>query len=475
MDDHLQELHVLAGSLAEKMHVFRRAIERNPSFSRAGARASVLAVLDVLEREVISVFAENADVADSASRLRSLQGMVGAICASLDWQSPSFLHALQSEAGLQTGRIQGTINDYKRDHHLDSADYEKRFIREYVDRKTPLPVRAHLTVSGMSALATIVNSLQMYGVLPGPILLGCSSYFENKMIIHRLFPGQVVEVDEEDTEGLIEAVRLHKPKVIFLDSLCNAQTLAMPDLARLMPALAKLVTEDTYLVLDNSGLGPSCQPLRFMPAVPTRFRLVVFESLNKHHQFGLDRVTGGVIWTQEIYFGWLSGACIHLGTQMPDVSVLSLPTPNRALLDARLALIGRNAQALAEALDTHVRSRPRSPFARVAYPGLPAHPSYAWARERSFHGASLIPIFKDDRQAVRLSKIFLSRAIKEARSAHIDLTAGTSFGLDTTRVYLTALHASKVTTPFLRISAGTESPQQLAVLIEVFKRAMDAL
>ncbi len=461
MDEAGQELRFLAESQADRLRLFRRWVEKNPDSTRKGARETALSVVVRLEEYVTAIIQEldngSFDTADLSARLRTLQGLVAAVCASLDWQSPSFLHSLNSEAGTQTGIVEGTISDYKRDHHFDAEEYERKFVRAYVDKLSPLPVHAFVTSSGMSAFTTLVVGLQMEGVLPGPIILGRSCYFENKMVLHKMFQGCITEVDEQNINEILEAVKTKQPAVIFLDSICNTETLAMPDLAKLLPALVSACSKNTYLVLDNSGLGPVCQPLRLMPILPSKLKLYVFESLNKHHQFGLDRVTGGIIWTQEIFSGWLQSARMHLGTNIPDASVLALPEPNRQLLDTRLALIERNALLVARALDEHIKALPNTSFLQAVCPG---------------RGASLVLKFKVDKNVVRLSKQFIDLAIKEARGSGIDLTAGTSFGLNTTRVYLTALYGTKVTSPFLRLSIGTESPADLEKLIEVFKRVI---
>jgi len=464
MDEMVYELRFLAESQAERLRMFRQWLEKHPDSARNGARETALSIVTELEANIALVIGELdggvVELVEVSARLRVLQGLVGAVCVSLDWQSPSYLHALHSEAGTQTGIIEGTISDYKRDHHHDADVYERKFVAEYVDRRSPLPVHAWVTSSGMSAFTTLVEGLRMEGILPGPIVMGKNCYFENKILLRRMFPGLITVVDEMNVDEVVETVRAKQPAVIFLDSICNTETLAMPDLAGLLPALASACSRSTYLVLDNSGLGPSCQPLIFMPVLPSRLKLYVFESLNKHHQFGMDRVTGGIIWTQEIFSGWLQSARMHLGTNIPDASVIALPPPNRTLLDARLARLWKNAVTVANALDEHIKVSPNSPFSSVVYPG---------------HGASLVLKFQENKNVVRLSKQFIDLATKEARRVSVDLTAGTSFGLNTTRIYLTALLSSKTASPFLRISVGTESVSQLDKLIDVFKRTIDAL
>jgi len=201
--------------------------------------------------------------------------------------------------------------------------------------------------------------------------------------------------------------------------------------------------------------------------MPRKIHLIVIESLNKFHQFGFDRVTGGIAWGVGAGIKHFFSYRMHLGTNISDSSVHSLPLPNRALLEKRLLRHGRNAFILASHLDDHVRSGTSRFVEEVVYPGLSAYPGYAWMRHRTFHGAFLALRFKEKFRTGTIYRDFVSRVMRRARKEGVPLTGGTSFGLSSTRVYLTALHASAVE-PFVRISAGTEISseiQQIATVI----------
>ena len=411
----------------------------------------------------------------SAEKLRELQGITAAILASTDWQSPSYAHSINSKAGSQTGKIDGTINDYKRDRHLDAEQYERAFRASYIDAPLRLPPNVLVTSSGMSAFTTILLSLQLDGMIDGPVVAGVSTYFESKLILESFCREHLTYVDEMDVDALLAAVKKIQPSVIFLDSLCNTETIAMPDLTRIITRLAKEITRPTTLVLDNTGLSIMYQPLKDMPLVPSKLTLIVFESLNKYHQFGLDRVTGGVIWTSAISSCRLLLWRMHFGTIMPDASVLALPEPNRALLENLILRMQRNASYLTAIIDEHLRVQKKSPFSHVVYPGLPTYTGYDWTCSKKFHGSFFVLAPKSHQSKIVLYKKFIRRAIALAKKHRVDLVAGTSFGMDTTRVYLTALHADKDTQPFLRISVGTESIATTKKLAQIFIETIDQI
>lgn len=411
----------------------------------------------------------------TADLLRSYQANLAFVLSAGDWQSPTFLHSLVPQAGAQTGKIVGTRNDYKRDGHLDADVYEKAFRKEYIDGMALFPPEVCLTSSGMAAFATLVSFLQSEGVR-GPILVGSASYFENKVVLRKAFPGQIVYVDESDADAVVAAAKRLRPQAVFLDTVCNFATLALPDMAALVPRLLATLSRKSFLVIDNAGMAAMCQPLSWLPKFGIHARLFVVESLNKYYQFGFDRVTAGVVWTTGgLMPCGIRQTRINLGTNVPDASVLALPEPDRRLLDRRMGRMGRNAQRLAETLEAYLAEHPKTSVAHVVYPGLPTHPSSAWAKDRRFHGGFLALAFKPGCQDVPSYKKFVDRAIEKARDAGVDLVSGTSFGFDVTRVYLTTIHYTSVTKPFVRISVGTETAAELDAVARVLISAIESV
>jgi cystathionine beta-lyase/cystathionine gamma-synthase len=180
----------------------------------------------------------------------------------------------------------------------------------------------------------------------------------------------------------------------------------------------------------------------------------MFESLNKYYQFGMDRVTGGILWSTG---GTSTEKLIdyreHLGTIMPDVTSASLPTPNRKLLMRRLQRHERNASLLASAIQEWIDMHPKSQLSQIIFPGLPNHP--ANKLPMPFHGSYFMIEFKKPYQTIPSYKRFVSSVIAEAKRSHVDIVSGTSFGLNRTRIYLTAVR-NKPATPFVRVAVGVE-------------------
>lgn len=410
---------------------------------------------------------------EASERLRVLQSVSAGLIASLDWQSPTFAHALASQAGRQEGLIRATINDYKRDRHFDAENYERAFAREYLSLPSHRLSEVCVMASGMAAFTTIVLHILSMCQSGDTVLIGKDSYFQNKRVLRYAFGSRMRFVDEMDVEGILNAVKETNARALFLDTACNNASMAVPNLNALVLGLSKVVKQPLYLVLDNTVRSMTFQPASLLPLFGHALRLVVFESLMKFHQFGADRVTAGLAWAVGCPRDALFTTRMHAGTNIPDGHIHALPEPDRVVLQRRLDRLGRNAQWLAEALDQYLRQTPSLIISHVVYPGLASHPGYAWTKDMSFHGSYFVLAFADRSAKPEMYDRFVNAVMTEAKKAGVPINGGTSFGFDMTRIYLTARYAGEGTVPFLRVSVGMETIDEIKRLKEVFVHAIE--
>lgn len=404
---------------------------------------------------------------------RSLQSIIAGLITSTDWQSPTFDYSMRSLAGRQSGKIKANFTDYKRDYHLDAKIYAEAFKSEYLDGFFKFPVHTYLVNSGMAALTTILNFLEMEKKITGPILLGASSYFQNKELIKKLFIG-VTEIHEHDTEKIEDFIRTKHPSVLFFDSLCNSYDVAVPNLSTILETVKKSAEKDTYIVIDNTCLAASFQPLQLLGKFPKHIHMIVFESMNKYYQFGMDKAMGGVIYAWGKDTGNLYLTRRDSGTIISDASCYLLPTPNRKLLGKRLKRHERNAKLLTDSLTKYLQDNPKTPLQDVVYPTLHTHPAQQWAKNLSFHGSYFTFFFKSKYATIRIYKKFVSKVLEEAKKQHVQIVGGTSFGMNTSRIYLTAAN-TKFGKPFVRFSVGTETRIEIEKIKEVLITALQRL
>jgi cystathionine beta-lyase/cystathionine gamma-synthase len=409
-----------------------------------------------------------------ADLARSLVARVAALITATDWQSPSIEHSLHSMAGRHTGRVTEHVDDYKRDRHPDADEFEARYLREYVDASEGWELGALMTSCGMSAFSTVLAHLVMDGVLQGPALVGRSVYHECRDLIWRSGIGpQAGDIDETDLDRLLARMKRDRPAGLFLDSLGNVKDVVVPDLPRILAGLAGLGPgPPIHVVIDNTGLSARCQPFGMItrsgavPVIP-----IVFESLTKHAQFGLDRTTAGVIVAPVDVVRNLSRYREHLGTNVGDTAPHVVPRPDRWLLERRLDRLGRNAGELATHLQDIIEATRGDVLTGITYPGLPGHVSYEVAGSLPFRGSFLAVDFHSSHDTYEVHRRFVKSVLYEAERATVPIAVGASFGLNVTRIYVTA-STSVGGTPFVRIAAGTEHRLQLEALKQVFATAI---
>jgi len=476
LQDDFEELEYLTQSILSSLHKFLKDLKYVQNMIRPDTQQYIFKQTVSLEKKLSSQINhikrfKNKTISSHPSEklllklseqkevlsdlVRNQYSIVASLITSLDWQSPSFAYSLYSQAGKQTGKIQGTINDYKRDTHLDEQSYEKLFIREYIDLRFKYGLKALMTSSGQAAFTTILNFLIMEEKTKGKILLGKSSYFQYKQLVAGAFKNQIIEFDEMDPENLIGLIKKYTPSVVFIDSLCNARTIPLPDINALLDYLIKNVSREIYLVIDNTGLACHFQP--WSQCKRNKYiHLLVFESLMKYHHFGLDRATGGIIVAGGRDAVKLFEYRKHLGTNIADTSVYLFPQPNRKRLETRIIRLERNAFLLVKYLRNYLSDN-KNKVEKIVYPGC---------------GTFFNLDFK--RKSIRLYGRFINIVINRAKRKNVQLVGGTSFGMNHTRIYLTSLW-TKYGQPFVRVSVGTENRRQIETVKEVFQTAIDQI
>jgi cystathionine beta-lyase/cystathionine gamma-synthase len=400
-----------------------------------------------------------------ADRLRTLQGIAAAAMTASEWQSPSFAHSGRSNAGTCTGAVRPHVDDYRRDRHPDAAAFEAEYLAAYVDPVPGLDLRALVTSCGMSAFATIVGFLQMERKLDGPVVLGASTYHECRDLLRAMVPKDaLVEAPEHPADALPSAILRHRPAAVFLDSVGNAPGTLVADVLGVVRAM-EAAGRPSYLVLDNTALACTVQPFRLVRH-RRHVRLIVFESLTKYAQFGLDRVTGGAIVAEGRDAEDLDRYREHLGSNISDAAVHAIPRPNRLALERRLSRIERNALVMARCINEAAGRAGGGVVVGAHHPALEDHPSFEIARTLRFRGGWFSIGFSPEFDRPEVHHRLVDLALEEARLRHVPLIGGASFGLDTTRVYPTAA-TTRCGRPFVRVSPGIEHAAAIEEVAEV--------
>jgi cystathionine beta-lyase/cystathionine gamma-synthase len=398
-----------------------------------------------------------------ADLIRSQYSVGASLVVASDWQSPAFACAGATSAGRVTNRVAEHRDDYKRDRHPEARTWERAFLREYVDSPARSSLSALMTASGMAAFTTLLAYLCNEVRPTGPILAGRGMYHECRELLAKSQLGrEAIWVDEPE---LVSASAQLKPAVVFVDAPCNSRGIALPRVDELIATLGR-ARGLTYLVLDRSCGSTFVQPYA-RAADRSLVRILMFESITKYAQFGIDRTAAGVIVAPSDDGEALDAWREHLGTNIADVCAVGVPLPDRALLERRLRRIERNALLLARHLDSIGDGRV---IAGACYPGLPRHPCFVAAHALGFAGGFLGVTFTPGFDRSGSHQRFVELVLDCARRQGVALAAGAGFGFNTTRVYRTAVDVGAG--PFVRIASGTESLHEIGVLKEVLAEAV---
>jgi cysteine synthase len=198
--------------------------------------------------------------------------------------------------------------------------------------------------------------------------------------------------------------------------------------------------------------------------MPEHVSILLFESLAKYHQVGLDMVTGGIVLAcmSSPLQNSFNKTRARLGTNIADSSVATLPRPNFAQLKARMTRHSANTELLASGLEL------------IALDKTGIIESISWLKEKSslapwYHNTCFTISFKSRFQSIKHFREFEFRVLDAAKLRGLDIALSTSFGFDSTRLYVTA-PSTRFEPPFLRVSVGTETVGEISCLLEAITK-----
>lgn len=384
------------------------------------------------------------------ANLHTLIGVIGQMCVVSHWQSPAIDQSVVDAVGNIRGKIIAHFNDYTRDQYVLGSVFERRYRNEYIPVPRTIPVYAYATSSGMAALTTA--ALMILGEIApnSAVLYGSSCYFETKQLLRKMFGDRLHEVDATNDASLSDAIERYSPAAIFIDTIGNEPEMRIVDGPLLIRQMKRSSAAKKYVVVDTSACA-------YMHRLMQGYRLskdimlMGVESQNKLLQYGFDRVTAGFVWGTGFDAMKLYDYRDHAGTICAEGSLASLPTPNKHFATQYMRRLERNTKGLVESLRQDERIAEKN--VNVVYP-----------EHSEFSGVYCMLTWKE--RPFRTFDSFIRRVMKNAKRMHIPIVHGTSFGFHTTRIYTVAMH-TQYGKPFLRISPGTETREQMNILSEL--------
>ena len=384
----------------------------------------------------------------------------GPIQCAADWQSPIYSSSFAIEGNRLTDGITEHSWDYKRDGHLDALVYEAAFAKEYCSHLGSKELKAYLTNSGMAAFTTVLHWLAHELHLGESTLALQPMYFENLHLGRAFFPS-TIQLHPSAPDELLSHLRSERPSVVLCDAVTNCGEVIWHDFETILHWASEEADHQLAVVIDTTCLPCALLPSRLLTGLPENVMVILVESLAKHHQFGMDTVTGGIILShmEEALQESFRKTRARLGTNIADGSVGSLPEPSKPRLIRRMQRHARNTQVLAEYLEGEA-GRQEGAIESVSWlsAGTPASPWY--------RGTCLTLRLRKAFRSIDCYREFERRVLELASARNHPIAFSTSFGFDVSRLYVTA-PATRFEEPFLRISVGTETKDQIDCLSEI--------
>lgn len=402
------------------------------------------------------------------SELRVAYRHRGTVLCDADWQSPVYAASRELELNRHSTNIKEHVLDYKRDGHLDAVPYEQEFVTEYASHLGSRQLHAYLASCGMSAFGALLQWLvQELGLGTSTIALE-PMYFENIHLIKSYVP-DVVRVSPTTSDQLLNILRQQRPSLIVADAVANCGAIREHDLDAIIQWAASEPTQTIALLMDTTCLPTALLPNGLLAGLPKNVCVAFVESLAKHHQLGMDSVTGGIVLlhASDAFHASFRKTRARNGANIADSSVGALPRPSRELLKRRLQRHSRNTDVLVRRLR------------KASVNGAGVIESISWLEDgvrcaQWYKGSCLTIVLRKEYRSIELYRQFEELVIDMAKERGLQVTLGTSFGFDVSRLYVTA-PSTVFEPPFLRLAVGTETNSEAAALAEILEEVSISL
>src|SRR5262249_38994502 len=152
---------------------------------------------------------------------------------------------------------------------------------------------------------------------------------ENIHLARAFFPS-IAQVRPTSALDLMQSLRAKQPSVVFCDVVANCGEVVKHEFETVLLWAKQEAKHKVYIVLDTTCLPVPFLPEGFLAGAEDNVSVILVESLAKHHQFGMDIVTGGIILADlpQAQQDSLRKTRARFGTNISDGSVGSLPVPD---------------------------------------------------------------------------------------------------------------------------------------------------
>ncbi|QPL47632.1 pyridoxal-phosphate dependent enzyme [Halomonas sp. A40-4] len=378
-------------------------------------------------------------------RLRALTQLATASRLAFEWRSPSYEQSVSMSAFDLASQGSSGVN-YARYDQPGVPNIESTLLNTL--GVSPSTHAVLLTNSGMAAFTLAFETSRIFknikSVLTAPYL-----YFENVEMMQYWLGGDNIHVsDSYNADDMTSLNMKLRPDAVLADPLSNHPLQRMVDIDQLAYSLSEAPNQPT-LIVDGSML-PLVSAQGVVEAMPESG--VYFESCSKYMQFGLDITMAGMVLIPRKMEAVARRVRRNMGLGLDRYGAELFPKFKPEMLEKRIKSMETSALLVAKKLKEFL---PEDHFI-TTFPGLPDHLDHTLSLryERSGSCVTLAPL-NQELNRDQLDPI-VDAAIREARSHHVPLVKGVSFGFTASRLSAASALAESAP-PFLRLAVGPTS------------------
>ena len=418
---------------------------------------------------VNNLFLENSEI------FRCLLSELALYQTQFDWRSPAYKSSLYSNIFSYSELNIKKIN-YAR-YGDKETKLEKNVIKSWY-KNTKSQLRCLSTASGMSAYTVVEDFLLKYHIKKGGVVLTIPyiyfEVFEQLNILHLQKYIMLHQTQSYDAIDICKDIDKYNPSVIFIDLMTNNGNIATVDLEIIYQHLAKKYQNKKIYVISDNTMTPTYNPFlsweKYLnPENKNGPRLIVYESGNKYRQLGLDLTNAGFMTSYQFEVSNLHRSRRNTGQNLSDYSNYIFPIYNKKVFNMRMSRIQRNALLVCEIIND------RSKYFNANHPLIENNKFSGISLKYNICSGIVTFIFTLGQLNNKLSydKLILA-VLSQAKQKGISVSNGLSFGFDVSRISASASMAEN-TTPFLRLSCGTENIYNTILMAKCIRDEADKL
>lgn len=327
------------------------------------------------------------------------------------------------------------------------------------------------TSSGMAAYQMLDTYLRNAVLQPyDTVLIAHALYSEVSEGMLKGFSGNVIKDEVYDSTAIVDRIVETGARVVYLDPMKNRLNMRLCDVDDVIRQLKERGPERPVTLVVDGTMTTGSDDF-FDHVVGSNIEILYYSSCCKYMQLGQDCVSAGFAAFPQKLMAEMKDIRRYTGTILYDTDGWVYPDVTESQYFPRMERMMRNALLIGDAINNAPELRD---FVEAIYPGLPSHEDFAISSKYRSLGSLITFRFKAGEPSHDDLNVFVDGFIKHAKTCDIEVVNGESFGFSVPRIYV-GWTPTKIFPPFLRLSAGDRTLDEVKKFADYFRDELAAL